>query len=114
MAEFDRLPDLIITFAICATVLLLLVVIAEHLDGKKAHGSSRFIAPAPPPPRPDRLAQRVARARARYEAMSAEQKAEHDRAQRDSWVRGMKARCEHGVADFEQCPACRERLEGRS
>lgn len=27
-------------------------------------------------------------------------------AQRQSWVRGMTARCEHGELDFEQCPAC--------
>lgn len=27
--------------------------------------------------------------------------------QRKSWVRGMTARCEHGVIDFEQCPDCR-------
>jgi hypothetical protein len=28
-------------------------------------------------------------------------------AQRQSWVRGMTARCEHGELDFEQCPKCR-------
>lgn len=28
-------------------------------------------------------------------------------AQRQSWVRGMTARCEHGEVDFEQCPKCR-------
>ena len=28
--------------------------------------------------------------------------------QRQSWVRGMTARCEHGVVDFEQCPDCRK------
>lgn len=28
-------------------------------------------------------------------------------AQRQSWVRGMTARCEHGELDFEQCPDCR-------
>ena len=27
--------------------------------------------------------------------------------QRQSWVRGMTAKCEHGVTDFEQCPECR-------
>lgn len=27
-------------------------------------------------------------------------------AQRQSWVRGMTARCEHGELDFEQCPKC--------
>lgn len=30
-------------------------------------------------------------------------------AQRQSWVRGMTARCEHGELDFEQCPQCRDR-----
>jgi hypothetical protein len=29
-------------------------------------------------------------------------------AQRQSWVRGMTARCEHGEVDFEQCPDCRD------
>lgn len=28
-------------------------------------------------------------------------------AQRQSWARGMMARCEHGELDFEQCPKCR-------
>lgn len=28
-------------------------------------------------------------------------------AQRQSFARGMTARCEHGELDFEQCPACR-------
>jgi hypothetical protein len=32
-------------------------------------------------------------------------------AQRQSWVRGMTARCEHGVVDFEQCPQCRRSQE---
>lgn len=32
-------------------------------------------------------------------------------AQRQSWVRGMTARCEHGVVDFEQCPQCRHLQE---
>jgi len=30
-------------------------------------------------------------------------------AQRQSWVKGMTARCEHGEIDFEQCPECRRR-----
>lgn len=30
-------------------------------------------------------------------------------AQRQSWVRGMTARCEHGELDFEQCAQCRGR-----
>lgn len=32
-------------------------------------------------------------------------------AQRQSWVRGMTARCEHGEVDFEQCPKCRSHGE---
>lgn len=28
-------------------------------------------------------------------------------AQRQSWVRGMTARCEHDEVDFEQCAKCR-------
>lgn len=28
-------------------------------------------------------------------------------AQRQSWARGMTAKCEHGEMDFEQCPKCR-------
>lgn len=28
-------------------------------------------------------------------------------AQRQSWVRGMTGRCEHGKLDFEQCRKCR-------
>ncbi|MCP5003512.1 MAG: hypothetical protein GY941_06095 [Planctomycetes bacterium] len=27
--------------------------------------------------------------------------------QRQSWVRSMTARCEHGEVDYEQCPECR-------
>jgi hypothetical protein len=30
-------------------------------------------------------------------------------AQRQSWVRGMTARCEHGELDLEQCGQCRGR-----
>lgn len=35
-------------------------------------------------------------------------------AQRQSFVRGMTARCEHGELDFEQCPQCRSRALGQS
>jgi len=28
---------------------------------------------------------------------------EEREAQRGSWMRGMTVRCEHGIADFEQC-----------
>lgn len=46
-------------------------------------------------------------AKKRYDALTPEQKREHDEAQRRSFVRGMTARCEHGVIDFEQCAECR-------
>lgn len=49
----------------------------------------------------------VGEARARYDALSPDEKREHDEAQRQSWVRGMTTRCEHGEVDFEQCPKCR-------
>lgn len=35
-------------------------------------------------------------------------------AQRQSWVRGMTARCEHGVVDFEQCSECRSWLNAKA
>lgn len=53
------------------------------------------------------ISELLRRAVAAYEALSPEERAAHDRAQRESWVRGMMARCEHGVLDFEQCPDCR-------
>lgn len=49
----------------------------------------------------------VRQARERYDAMTPEQKAAHDQAQRESFVRGMTTPCEHGVLDFEQCGECR-------
>ena len=49
-------------------------------------------------------------ARRRYEALPPAERKAHDEAQRASWVRGMTARCEHGIADFEQCPDCRAAL----
>ena len=55
------------------------------------------------------LAERVAEARRRYEALPPEARKARDDAQRASWVRGMTARCEHGIADFEQCGECRSR-----
>jgi len=53
------------------------------------------------------LQARVAKAVAAYNALSPEEKAAHDEAQRQSWVRGMGP-CEHGVYDFETCPQCRK------
>ena len=35
------------------------------------------------------LSELLAQAKARYDALSSEDKAEHDRKQRESWVRGM-------------------------
>jgi hypothetical protein len=55
--------------------------------------------------RPD-LQTLLARSVAAYNAMTPEQRAVHDEAQRQSWARGM-APCEHGVADWETCPDCR-------
>jgi len=46
-------------------------------------------------------------AKARFEAMTPEEKAAMIEAQRQSWLRGM-APCEHGVADWEDCPDCRK------
>lgn len=54
------------------------------------------------------LMQLIAGAQSRRDAMTPEQKAEHDRLQRESLARGM-APCEHGVLDFETCPDCRRR-----
>lgn len=47
-------------------------------------------------------------AKARYDAMSPEDKAAHDKAQRESFIRGMGP-CEHGDYDWETCPQCLER-----
>jgi hypothetical protein len=60
--------------------------------------------------RPD-LAELFARAKAKVEAMSPAERASMYEAQRQSWARGM-APCEHGVADWETCPDCREQAKG--
>ena len=44
---------------------------------------------------------------ARYAAMTPEQQAAMWQVQRESFVRDMAARCEHGWVDFEDCPDCR-------
>jgi hypothetical protein len=54
----------------------------------------------------------LARAMAAYNAMTLEQKREHDEAQRQSWARGM-APCEHGERDWETCPHCRKGQESK-
>lgn len=46
-------------------------------------------------------------ARALVEAMTPEEYAAMIEKQKQSWVRGMTTRCEHGELDFEQCPKCR-------
>jgi hypothetical protein len=45
---------------------------------------------------------------ARFNALSPEEKKAHRQAQRESWIRGMTATCEHGELDFEQCGECRK------
>jgi len=62
----------------------------------------------------DKLKDLLDKAKARVAAMSPEEYAEMVEAQRRSLVRGMLARCEHGVLDFEQCPQCREKYRGDS
>lgn len=47
-------------------------------------------------------------AQARYEAMTPEQKAEHDEAQKQSFIRAFGP-CEHGDYDWETCPQCLEK-----
>lgn len=52
------------------------------------------------------LSEMMERAKRAYADMTPQEKKAHDDAQRASWVRGMTARCEHGIVDFEQCPDC--------
>lgn len=56
----------------------------------------------------DGLQTLVDRAMARFNAMTPEQRLEHRRLQRESFVRGMTTPCEHGVLDFESCRECRK------
>lgn len=58
------------------------------------------------------LEELLERAKARVEAMSPEEYEEMIRLQRESFVRGMMARCEHGILDFEQCGECRAKYRG--
>lgn len=60
------------------------------------------------------LAKLVKAATARYEALSPEEKTEHDKTQNESWVRGITARCEHGELDFEQCQKCRDKYRNNN
>ena len=59
------------------------------------------------------LKKALAEAEARYRAMTPEEQAAMWQAQRESWVRGMSARCEHGELDFEQCPECNANARAR-
>ena len=49
----------------------------------------------------------LAEAKERVDRMTPEQREAMFVEQRKSWARGMTARCEHGLVDFEQCPDCR-------
>lgn len=55
--------------------------------------------------------QLMEQAKARRAAMTDDERAAEDAAQRDSFVRGLTTPCEHGMMDFEQCAACRDRHE---
>lgn len=57
------------------------------------------------------LGKLVGEAMDRFNALSPEQQADHLRAQRESFIRGMTTPCEHGVLDFEQCVECRATLQ---
>lgn len=61
------------------------------------------------PPAPDRpaLSELIRKSVEAFNAMTPEQQEAMLAEQRKSWVRGMTARCEHGMVDFEQCPDCR-------
>lgn len=58
------------------------------------------------PERPE-LEELLKKSRETVDKMSPEEYAAMVEAQKGSFVRGMLARCEHGVLDFEQCPKCR-------
>lgn len=58
------------------------------------------------------LEELLERAKARVESMTPEEYEAMIRLQRESFVRGMMARCEHGLLDFEQCAECREKYRG--
>ena len=47
----------------------------------------------------------LAKANARYEAMTPDEKAAMHKAQRESFIRAMRP-CEHGDPDWETCPEC--------
>lgn len=51
----------------------------------------------------------VERALERYDAMTPEQKADHGRQQRESFMRGFGP-CEHGNYDWETCSQCLDQI----
>lgn len=57
------------------------------------------------------LEKAIAAARAHFDGLPPEKQAELRDAQRQSFVRAFTTGCEHGVLDFEQCPACRATTE---
>lgn len=57
--------------------------------------------------KPQDLEQLLADAKAKMAKMTPEELEAMQEAQKKSFVRGMMAKCEHGVLDFEQCPKCR-------
>lgn len=54
-----------------------------------------------------KLTKLLKEAKTRIDNMTEEEYREHFHAQKQSYVRGMMATCEHGIKDFEQCPKCR-------
>lgn len=58
-------------------------------------------------PADDSLTALLDAAKRKVLSMTPEQKREMIRQQRGSFVRAMTTPCEHGVLDFETCPACR-------
>lgn len=53
------------------------------------------------------LSQLIERAKEKLANMTPHELLAMREAQRQSFVRGMLAKCEHGRLDFEQCPKCR-------
>lgn len=49
-------------------------------------------------------------AKRRVDAMTPEQRAAMEKAQRESFMRGMGP-CEHGILDFEDCEECRAKAK---
>lgn len=66
---------------------------------------------------PSSLYRQIEAAMKHVNAMTPEEREAMYAAQRESWVRGMTARCEHGELDFEQCVQCRDAsrsIDGRT